>query len=94
VVRSSSGTALAFGDEVNQAIEEKLSHSATTVSQSTPSPVVLSPALSSPDGDGEGKSENKRRKKQEIEKESPLLPSEFQFEGSPGDSTPIEEAEA
>ena len=90
VVRSSSDTALAFGDEVNQAIEKKLSPSATTASQSTPSPVVLSSTPSPPDGGGEDKSEN-QRKKQKTEKESPL-PSEFQFEGSPGDSTPIEEA--
>lgn len=96
VVRDLNDIPVNFGDEVNQAIEEKLTTLATTASQSTPPSSVVPSSTSLPPGEGEkGKNKNKGRKKQKTkaEKESPLLPSEFQMEGPPGDATPTEEVE-
>jgi hypothetical protein len=98
VVRGLNDIPLVFGDEVNQTIKdsEKLTPSDTTASKSIPpTPVVPSSTPLPPDGGWEGKNKNKRRKKQKTkeEKESPLLPSEFQTEGPSEDTTPAEEAE-
>ncbi|KIM42392.1 hypothetical protein M413DRAFT_10535 [Hebeloma cylindrosporum] len=91
VVRDLNDIPLVFGDEVNQAIEEKLKTSETTASQSDPSPVVSSSPQLPPGGGGKAKSKKKRKKqKAKAEKESPLPPSEFQIEG---DATPTEETE-